>query len=154
RDDVQLEAIAAELNIFLADKVVTHRRIGYVVEMRKSIAAEAAFSAGPSAVGARNVPGEVLTSLLAAVRDDNPRVALEALYAFGTLAPQAAGAARRDLSSAAAPQMAGLLGAPDPSLRFAAARVIGRVFEKRAQDGPIDQSLGDAVIRALNDKDR
>src|SRR5690242_2083743 len=34
RDEVQLEAIAAELNIFLADKVVTKKRVAGVVEVR------------------------------------------------------------------------------------------------------------------------
>ena len=88
---MQLEAIAAELNIFLAEKSSRSKRVGLVVEVRKTIAAEAAFSAGPLALGARPVPLEVLTALRAAARDDNPRVALEALYAFGALAVEAAG---------------------------------------------------------------
>ena len=153
-DDVQLEAIAAELNIFLAEKIVTPRRVGFVVEMRKAIAAESAFSTGPSAIGARRVPPEVLSALLTAIRDENPRVGLEALYAFGTLAQQPSGPARRELLRTAGAPLAGLLGTSDPMLRFGAARVIGRVFERRAQDDPIDQALGDAVIVALNDKDR
>jgi HEAT repeat protein len=33
-------------------------------------------------------------------------------------------------------------------------RVIGRVYEKRSQDDPIDQTVGDAIITLLNDKDR
>jgi HEAT repeat protein len=153
-DDVQLEAIAAELNIFLAEKIVTRRRVGFVVEMRKAIAAETAFSTGPTAIGARSVPPEVLSALLTAIRDENPRVGLEALYAFGTLASQPSGPARRQLLGAAGAPLAALLGTTDPVLRFGAARVIGRVFERRAQDDPVDQNLGDAAIVALNDKDR
>src|SRR5262249_20069500 len=94
QDDVQLEAIAAELNIFLAEPVVTRKRVGLVVEKRTAIAAEAALSAGPSALGARPVPNEVLTALRTAARDNNPRVALESLYAFGVLSAAPAGAAR------------------------------------------------------------
>jgi HEAT repeat protein len=154
RDEIQLEAIAAELNIFLAEKVTTRRRVGYVVEMRKTIAAESEFSAGPFALGARAVPDDVLSALLTAVRDENPRVALEALYAFGTLAVQPSGTARRNLLRTAGPPLVALLGTSDPPTRFGAARVIGRVFARRAQDDPIDQSVGDAVIVALNDKDR
>jgi HEAT repeat protein len=43
---------------------------------------------------------------------------------------------------------------PEPARRYAALRVIGRVFEQRRQDEPVDQSIGDAVIALLNEKDR
>src|SRR5262249_10438259 len=46
------------------------------------------------------------------------------------------------------------IGSPDPAFRFATLRIIGRLFEKRPDDGVIDESLGDAVISALNDNDR
>src|SRR5438552_3849090 len=85
-DEIQLEAIAAELNIFLAERIVPRKRLGLVIEVRNKISADAAFSAGPTALGPRPVPIDVLTALRAATRDNNPRVALEALYAFGTLA--------------------------------------------------------------------
>jgi HEAT repeat protein len=39
-------------------------------------------------------------------------------------------------------------------MRYAAARVIGRVFAWREHDDPIDAPVGDGVITALNDKDR
>jgi HEAT repeat protein len=153
-DAVQLEAIAAELNIFLAEKIVPRKRIGLVIEVRSQIAADAAFSRGPSAVGPRSVPMDVLTALRAASRDTTPRVALEALYAFGTLAPQSGGAERRELLRASGPDLAAMLGAPDQGVRFAAIRVLGRLFEKRPQDDPIETTVGDAVITALNEEDR
>ena len=53
QDEIQLVAIAAELNIFLAEPIVTKKRVGLVVEKRSAIAAEAALSAGPSALGPR-----------------------------------------------------------------------------------------------------
>ena len=101
QDEVQLEAIAAELNIFLAEPIVPRKRVGFIVEVRNSVLAEPAFSAGPLALGARPVPMEVLTALRLGARDDNPRVALEALYAFGALA---CGAGRRRAARAAARQ--------------------------------------------------
>src|ERR1019366_1115099 len=94
QDAVQVEAIAAELNIFLADKIVPRKRVALVVEVRNAVLAESAFSNGPLAIGARPVPVEVLNALLAATRDNNPRVGLEALYAFGALAIEPSGAAR------------------------------------------------------------
>lgn len=153
-DEVQLEAIAAELNIFLTERIVPRKRIGLVVEVRNQVMAEPAFSSGPLAAGPRPVPGEVLTALRSAWRDDNPRVALEAMYAFGVLAAEPAGAARRELLRVSGPELAAFIGVPDPALRYAALRVIGRVFAKRAQDDPIEESVGDAVITALNDPDR
>jgi HEAT repeat protein len=153
-DEVQLQAIAAELNIFLAEKIVPRKRLGLVIEVRNPIAAAAAFSAGPLALGSLPVPAEVLTALRAGARDENPRVALEALYAFGTLAVEPIGSARRELLRASGPDLASMLGAQDPALRFTAVRVLGRVFEHRPDDPPVDQLVGDAVITTLNDADR
>jgi HEAT repeat protein len=153
-DAVQLEAIAAELNIFLAEKIVSRKRVGLLVEVRKKIEADAAFSSGPAALGTRPVPPEVVTALRTAIRDNNPRVGLEALYAFGTLAPAVNGAARRELLGAAGPDLAAMLGSPDPAFRFAVVRVMGRLFESRPGDAPIEEPVGDAVITTLNDNDR
>src|SRR5438093_6821128 len=153
-DEIQLEAIAAELNVFLAEKIVPRKRVGFIIEVRNKISAETAFSTGPTALGPRPVPAEVLTALRAAARDNNPRVALEALYAFGALAGEPTGARRRELLSASGPDLAAMLGAPDPAFRFAALRVFGRLFEKRLHDDPIETTVGDAVIAALNEADR
>jgi HEAT repeat protein len=153
-DEIQLEAIGAELNIFLSERIIPRKRIGFVIEVRNQVIAESAFSSGPLAAGARPVPPEVLAALRTAARDDNPRVALEALYAFGVLAVEPGGAARRELLRVSGPDLAALIGVPDPALRYAAVRVIGRLFAKRAQDDPIEETVGDAVITALNDSDR
>ncbi len=152
--EVRLEAIAAELNIFLADKVVTRRRVGLVLEVRNAVLAEPIFSTGPLAIGAAPVPEEVLTGLRAAMPGKNRRAALEALYAFGVLAVEPAGAARAELLRASGPELIAFLGSPDPGARDAALRVLGRVFTHRSSDGPIDPGVGDAVIAALNDSDR
>jgi HEAT repeat protein len=153
-EEIQLEAIGAELNIFLAEPIIPRKRIGFVIEVRNQVLAESAFSSGPLAAGARPVPPEVLTALRTAARDEKPRVALEALYAFGVLAVEPGGAARRELLRVSGPELAALIGVPDPARRYAAVRVIGRVFAKRAQDDPIEETVGDAVITALNDSDR
>jgi HEAT repeat protein len=153
-DDIQLEAIRAELNIFLAEQIVTKRRVALVVEKRTKIAAEAAFAAGPVALGADPVPADVLNALRAAIRDSNPDVAIEALYAFGTLAVDTAGRARRELLLGSAPELAAMLTGQSPAIRMAALRVLGRLFEGRASDTTVPESVGDAVIVALNDSDR
>ena len=153
-DAIQLEAIAAELNIFLADPVVTRKRVALVIEKRGAVQAEPAFALGPNALDARPVPREVLTALRTTARDDNPRVAIEALYAFGVLAVQPGGAMRRDLLRAAGPDIAAFIGSSDPAMRYAAVRVLGRVFARRAGDETVESTTGDAVITALNDNDR
>ena len=150
RDDVQLAAIAAEINIFLAEKIVSHRRVGLVVEVRTPVAADAVFDMGPLAVGPRPVPTELLDALRTAARDDNPRVRLEAVYAFGVLAVEPGGNRRRELLRASGPDLAAMTSADDPSHRYSALRVLGRVFERRLQDDPIEQYVGDTVISALN----
>ncbi|MCU1384096.1 MAG: hypothetical protein JWL71_2793 [Acidobacteria bacterium] len=154
QDAIQLEAIAAELNIFLADPIVPKKRVALVVEVRSAVQAEPAFAAGPGALGPRPVPIEVLTALRTAARDDNPRVAIEALYAFGALAVQPGGVVRRDLLRLAGPDVAAFIGSSDPAMRFAAVRVLGRVFARRAGDEEVESTVGDAVITALNDNDR
>jgi HEAT repeat protein len=154
QDQVQLEAIAAELNIFLAKKIVPRKRVGLIIEVRNRIAAESAFSAGPLALGATPAPMEVLTALWAAARDKNPRVGLEALYAFGTLAAGPVGPARRALQQLAAPDLAAMVGASDQALRAAAVRVVGRLFEVRPSDDAADMRVGDAIITALNDNNQ
>jgi HEAT repeat protein len=154
QDEVQFAAIAAELNIFLVEPVVAKKRVALVVEIRNAVQAEPAFSAGPNALGARPVPVAVLTGLRVAARDQSPRVAIEALYAFGALATQPSGEARRELLRAAGPDLAAFIGFSDPAMRYAAVRVLGRVFAKRAQDEAIESTVGDAVITALNDGDR
>jgi HEAT repeat protein len=154
QDAVQLEAIAAELNIFAAEKIVPRKRVGFVVEVRTPLVAEATFSSGPLAIGPLPVPAEVLTALRAGAHDDNPRVGLESLYAFGALAVEPRGAARREMLRASGPDLAALIGAPDAAMRYAALRVLGRLFAQRAQDDPIDATIGDAVIAGLNDRDR
>ncbi len=153
RDDVQLEAIAAELNIFLAEKIVPRKRVGFLVEVRSSVAADAIFLSGPLVVGPRSVPIEVLDALRTAARDDNPRVRLEAVYAFGVLAVEPRGNRRRELLRTSGPDLAAMMGAVDPAQRYAALQVIGRVFERHLLDEPIDPSVGDAVVNALNEKE-
>jgi HEAT repeat protein len=151
-NNIQIEAIAAELNIFLAEKITSRKHVALVIEVRKKIAAETAFAAGPSVLGPKPVPVEVFTALRRAVHDETPEVALEALYAFGTLATVPAGRARHDLLAASAPDLAAMLGVPDPAAHLATLQVVTRVFARRPQDEAIDPGLGDAIIGALNDK--
>jgi HEAT repeat protein len=152
-DRVQLEAIAAVLNAFFAERVVPRRRVALVVELRNRITAEAAFDQSPRILGGQAVPLETLEGLRLALSDESPLVAREALYALGTLGNEAYVPDQRELRSRAGPQLAALLGHPRPAHRVAAARVIGRLFGWQSNNDPAPEAVGDAVIVALNDND-
>jgi HEAT repeat protein len=154
-DAIQLQAIAAELDIFLVEKVTSRDGDGEpTVQKRSQQSAEAAFDGGPLVVSLRPVPSEVLNALRVAAHDENARVATEALYAFGALASQQEGAGLVALQRVSADDLVTLLEGRNASLRAAAAHVIGRFYARRPSDTPVDASIGDRLLAALNDKDR
>ena len=134
-DDIQLEAIDAELSFFLEQDVKAKRMVAFVVEKRTSAIAAAAFELGPLVVWPRPVPAELVTALLQAVDDENQKVRLEAIYALGVIAkaPLAADQVQRLIKA---------LDHYDPAVRSGAARAIGRIKVSEA---------GDALLKAVND---
>ncbi len=124
-DQIQLEAIGAELSFFLVEEVPSKKRVALFVEVRNPGLAPLAFELGPLAVSARAVPPE----------HENPKVRLEAIYTLGTIASP-------PLPDPAAAQLVKALDHFDPTVRAAAARVVARLDVK---------SAGDSLIRALND---
>ncbi|MGE3957464.1 MAG: HEAT repeat domain-containing protein [Vicinamibacterales bacterium] len=151
-DRVQFEAIAAELNIWLAEKVVPRKRVGFVVEVRNRISAPVIFAEGAGALSPAAVPLDVLHALRTASHDDNPRVSEEALYAFGALAENAYGPDRATLLTASAAELAAALGVPQANLREAALTVATRLYGWRMGDAAVPETIGDAVVTALNDR--
>lgn len=134
-DQIQLEAIAAELSLFLVNDVPDKKRVALLVEVRNAGHAAAAFDMGPLAVWPHPVPPELIRRLLQAVDDNNQKVRVEAIYALGTIA-------RPPIAEDAALQLITALDHYDPAIRGGAARVIGRLALK---------SAGDALIKAMND---
>ena len=84
-DEIQLEAILAELSFFLVDDVPSRKRVALVVEVRNAGGAPAAFDLGPLAAWPRPAPPELIRGLLQAIDDEHPRVRLEAVYALGSI---------------------------------------------------------------------
>lgn len=134
-DDIQLEAIAAELSFFLEQDVRSKRMVGFVLEKRKSAIGQAAFDLGPYAVWPRQVPVELVTSLLQAVDDENAKVRLDAIYATGVIA-------RAPLAADHVARLTKALDHYDPAVRAAAARVIARLKVN---------GTGDSLLKAVND---
>jgi len=138
-DDIQLQAIDAELSFFLPDQDVKSKKmIGYVIEQRKSAIALAAFDLGPLVVWPRPAPPELVTSLLQAVDDDNGKVRLEAIYAVGIVAMPPLTTLDKDQTQ----RLIKALDHFDPAVRAAAARVVGRLKVTDA---------GDVLVKAVND---
>lgn len=136
-DQIQLEAIAAELSFFMVEKVPDRKRLGFLVEVRNRGGAAGAFDMGPLAVWPKPAPPELIQALLKAVDDENARVRLEAIYAIGVVGKANPADAEAGLIKA--------LDHYDAAVRAAAARVIGRLQVK---------STGDALIKAVNDSNR
>jgi HEAT repeat protein len=135
-DDIQLEAIGAELSFYLVENVNARKRVAFIIETRSGGGrAQTAFEAGPLAVWPRPVPAELVSNLLRAVDDEHPKVRIEAIYALGTIA-------RGPLAADAEQQLIKALDHYDPAIRAAAARVAGRLQVKAA---------GEALIKTVND---
>jgi HEAT repeat protein len=63
-NDIQLEAIDAELSFYLVEPVPTKKRVALVVEVRTDGRAPAAFELGPLAVWPKAVPAGLVDALL------------------------------------------------------------------------------------------
>jgi HEAT repeat protein len=134
-NDIQLEAIGAELGFFLVEPVPAKKRVAFLVEVRGEGTAPAAFEMGPLAVWPKAAPPELVHALLKAVDDDNARVRVEAIYTLGVIA-------RRPLPGGVVEGLIKAVDHFDPAIRTGAARVIGRLQL---------QQTGDALLKAVND---
>ena len=138
-NEVQLEAIGAELSFYLVEDIPARRRVAFLIEVRRGQGtAEAAFDQGPFAAWPRPVPAELTKALLDAIDDDHARVRHEAIYTLGVIG-------RAPLEPAHAEQLVKALDHYDPSIRAAAARVAGRLQVA---------SAADALIKSINDSAR
>lgn len=129
-DQVQFAAIDAELTFHLIEPIAERRGMG----VNRSRAQEA-FDAGPLVRAAGRVPAIVVDQLITAVADRNARIRFDALHALGVIAeaPLGLDESRR---------LATFLQDPDPVIRAATARVLGRLRGGAA---------GDQLVSALND---
>ncbi len=134
-NEIQFEAIAAELSFFLVDDVPAKRKVAFVLEVRSDARAQRAFDAGPLAAWPKLAPPELIGSLLKAVDDENQRVRIEAIYALGVVGRDA-------ILGEHASQLIKALDHYDPAVREGAARVVGRFRIPGSSE---------ALIKAMND---
>lgn len=157
-DAVQMEALATEVGLFLAEKPTPRRYKAGIVEVRNRSGIEAAFDAGASATSGQVIPPELITGLTAAMGDTSARVRLDSTYAYGTLVPTAL--ARADVSDLkpGVDALRASLKDSEAQIRRAAARALGRLFGtfggvctgRCADLGGAD--VGDGLIDAMNDR--
>jgi HEAT repeat protein len=145
-DRVQLGALEAERALFMVPGRPEER----------------ALSAGRLAVMPIALPPELLPAVAAALRDENPRVRLEALYTFGTVGPLAVPRWRAPGFADAVTWTVEALKRGDLSLQLAAAQVTGVVLKdcgvsSSAGAQSTDSSCaaaGNALIETINSRDQ
>ncbi len=124
-DEVQSAAIDAELTFFLVEPIGARRTLGFLGPSRPR--AQEAFEAGPLVRSAMPAPPELVDALIAAIRDENPRVQFDAVHALGIIAEP-------PLSDQQAAGLIDDLDHYDATIRAATARVIGRLRLQPAAD--------------------
>lgn len=149
-DGVQSGAVSGLLNLFVTQPGASRRRVALVFEVRHRTLPVDLFRQGPQAIDPRPVPRDVLTNLRSAAHDQTASVAVDALYTFGLLAENAYRGERTAMLDASS-SLSDLLSSKSADVRIAAAEVIGRVFERRPGEPPVEPAVGDALINALND---
>lgn len=134
-NEIQLEALAAELAFFLVEEIPSRRKVAFFLEVRADGRALRAFEMGPLVTWPTRPPPELVSALLKAIDDDDARVRLEALYTLGVIGAGAIG-------DPEAKQLIQALDHYDPAIRAGAARVIGRLGVTGA---------GEGLSKAMND---
>jgi HEAT repeat protein len=125
-DFVQVAAIDTALTFFLNEPVTAGRSGSRALE---------AFNAGPLVRSAAREPSVLVDQLITATADRTARVRFDAVHALGVIAEA--------VSAEDGARLASALEQPDPVMRAATARVLGRLHVS---------SAGDALVAALNDR--
>lgn len=130
-DAVQFAAIDAEITFFTNEPIDPGASGSRALE---------AFNAGPLVRSAARELDVLIDHLVTATADRSARVRFDAIHALGVIAEAGSPAAT---SPDSVRRIAGGLQHPDPVMRAATARVLGRIRAVAA---------GDALIAVLNDK--
>jgi HEAT repeat protein len=157
-DRVQIEAIDAERALFTTRPVSRRKKVGFVVEVRTRDVGAEAFAAGQLLLLPRRVPTEVLWGLVAAMRDDNPRIRLDAMNLFGLLAPLAGTQGTSAIRSGVSWTIEALRRG-DVDMQVAAAAVAGRAqhscgaIPEDEPSGQVCAELGNVLIDVVNSRE-
>jgi HEAT repeat protein len=159
--DVQAQAIATEVSLFLVDESHT-RSIGTrIVKSKDASLPLLAFAQGPGATAANLPQASLITALVGAMASPTPRIRFDAMYAVGVVGPSLV---KRGLFPDARGTVSRLLAVvkdSDATLRAASLHVLGRLYESALRDERANQEwlaqrgeAGDQLIVAMNDPDQ
>jgi HEAT repeat protein len=137
-DRVQLAAIDAERSLFTSRVVPRRKKIGFVVEVR-TVAGGDAAAAGQLALKARTVPTPLLTNLVVALRDNNPRVRAEAINLASLLGPVACPPPHRGPCADIGNALVDNINSREALLRRAAMQALGQLRYANAVQALSDQ---------------
>ena len=157
-DRVQIEAIDAERALFMTRPVSRRKKVGFVVEVRTRDVVAETFAAGQLSLLPRRVPTEVLWGLVAAMRDDNLRIRLDAMNLFGLLAPLAGAEGTSAIRSGVSWTIEALRRG-DLVTQIAAAAVAGHaqqscgVIPEDQPSGHVCAELGNVLVEAVNSRE-
>ncbi len=157
--DVQVEAIATLVSLYLADEAYTRDYAGRIVKQRGATLPLLAFAQGPGGLIPNPAAAQALTSLARAIGSPALAVRFDAIYALGVLAPPAMAAGPLPEADAAIGRLLESARAADPTLRLAATHVVGRLFQAAASGSSqpafasARQEAGDQLVAGMNDSD-
>ena len=158
--DVQAQAIATEVSLFLADEGYTRAFANRIVKSKDASLPLLAFAQGPGATVANLPQAAVMTALAAGMASSTPRVRFDAMYAVGVLGPSLVTRGQFPDARGTVLRLLPAMKDPDPALRAASLHVLGRLYESALRDEKANQEwvaqrgeAGDQIIVAMNDPD-
>ncbi|MCX6539968.1 MAG: HEAT repeat domain-containing protein [Acidobacteria bacterium] len=158
--DVQAQAIATEVSLFLADEGYTRAVANRIVKSKDARLPLLAFVQGPGATVANVPQASVMTALVSGIASSTPRVRFDAMYAVGVLGPSLVKRGQFPDAKGVVSRLLAAMKDPDPALRAASIHVLGRLYESALRDEKANQEwlaqraeVGDLLIVAMNDPD-
>jgi HEAT repeat protein len=149
-DAVQLEAIDALVGMALAS--APEANVATTFKRVRGSIAWSVFEAGPLVVRPRPWPPQLLTSLAAAMRDEDERVRSAAAGALAVIGSPAVSAPSAEALNALTMDVIYALRSRDAHTRAAVARAAGAIFTP-PPGASVSVAIGDALIAALNDSE-
>ena len=158
--DVQAQAIATAVSLFLADEGYTRAFASPIAKSKDASLPLLAFAQGPGATVANLPQASLMMALAGAMASSTPRVRFDAMYAVGVLGPSLVKRGQFPDAKGAVSRLLAAMTDPDPAMRAAPMHVLGRLYEWALRDEKANQEwlarraeVGDRLIVAMNDPD-
>jgi len=158
--DVQVQAIATVVSLFLADEGYTRAFANRIVKSKDASLPLLAFAQGPGATVANLPQASVMTALAGGIASSTPQVRFDAVYGVGVVGPSLVKRGQFPDPRGAVLRLLAVMKDPAPALRAAAIHVLGRLYESALRDEKVNEEwiaqrgeVGDQLIATMNDPD-